>query len=84
MKTQSIIGLWDHRAAVSIPPDILQFSGLRVGQAVEVELSLEGNLIVRPVGDSPTLDALLAKITPENLPAAEDVEWGKPMGSELW
>ena len=30
------------------------------------------------------LDQLLSRITPENLPDAEDIEWGRPMGSEPW
>jgi antitoxin component of MazEF toxin-antitoxin module len=85
MKAQSMISLWDHQTAVSIPPDLLLSSGLQVGQPVEVELSQEGALIVRPVRDDlPKLEALLARITPENLPDREDVEWGGPAGSELW
>jgi antitoxin component of MazEF toxin-antitoxin module len=83
MKAQSTIGLSGQAAAVAIPPDVLKVCGLRVGQTVEVETSEDGMLIVRPVR-APNLNELLDKITPENLPDTADIEWGKPVGSEIW
>jgi antitoxin component of MazEF toxin-antitoxin module len=85
MKTlRSTIGLWGQSAAVSIPPEALRACGLHIGQAVEMELSGRGTLTVRAAPEFPDLDALLAGITPENLPNAADTEWGKPEGSEIW
>jgi len=31
-----------------------------------------------------TIDVLIEKITPENLPDEADIDWGKPRGSEVW
>ena len=31
-----------------------------------------------------TIDSLIEKITPENLPDEADIDWGKPRGSEIW
>lgn len=85
MKTlHGSIGLWGQSPAVVIPPEALRWCGLHVGQTVEMELSDHGTLTVRPAPEYPDLDTLLAGITPENMPDALDVEWGKPEGSEAW
>jgi hypothetical protein len=30
------------------------------------------------------LERILARVTPENLPDEADINWGPPVGSELW
>jgi antitoxin component of MazEF toxin-antitoxin module len=34
--------------------------------------------------ERPNLDALLAQVTPENMPDEADISWGKPQGTEAW
>jgi antitoxin component of MazEF toxin-antitoxin module len=83
MKTHSTIRQWGQNDAISIPPNALRLCGLQIGQAVEVEISENGTLTVRPITEPTRLEDLLAKATPENLPDAEDIEWGKPQGTEI-
>ena len=64
--------------AVIVPTSLANQAGLHDGLPVVLEFA-GGNLVVRPKS-SPTLDELLARITPENLHG----EWadGPPAGAE--
>ena len=81
---QSTVVLWGQSATVCIPSDVLHASGLHVGQQVEFESTDTGVIIVRPIRQRPSLDELLDKITPDNLPDPADIEWGQPRGGEEW
>jgi antitoxin MazE len=54
---------WGHSAAVRIPVPALKDAGLRVGQSLELRVE-GGCLVLEPVAEN--LDALLAKVTPQN------------------
>ncbi len=64
--------------AVIVPTSLANQAGLHAGFPIVLEFA-GGYLVVRPKS-SPTLDELLARITPENLHG----EWadGPPVGSE--
>ena len=81
---QSTVVLWGQSAALRIPSDVLDASGLHVGQQVEFESTDTGAIIVRPIRQRISLDELLDKITPDNLPDLTDIEWGQPKGGEEW
>ena len=81
---QSTVAMWGQSPAVRIPSDVLHASGLHIGQQVEFESKVTGAIIVRPIRQRPSLDDLLDKITPENVPDLADIEWGQPKGGEEW
>lgn len=75
-----IVG-WGNSQALRIPRTMLDELNIREGD--EVELLVEkGHLAVRPVAPKLTLESLVAAITPEN--RHKEIDWGKPVGHEVW
>ncbi|MBK0019494.1 type II toxin-antitoxin system antitoxin MazE [Kosakonia sp. S42] len=74
---------WGNSPAVRIPAALMQALNLNIDDEISIEL-VEGKLIIEPVRQevSYTLAGLLAGVTPENL--HEPVEWGEPVGKEIW
>jgi len=57
---------WGNSLAVRIPKVIAKDARLKEGDAVELVASEEGRVELRRVSRVPTLQELVAKITPEN------------------
>ena len=58
---------WGNSASVRIPASVMQAANLKLDASVDVREE-DGRIVVEPVGDDHgDLDALLARITPENL-----------------
>jgi len=75
-----IVG-WGNSPAIRIPRAMLD--ALQISEGDEVELMVEGGrLTARPVHPKLTLESLVAQITPEN--CHEELDWGKPVGNEVW
>jgi antitoxin MazE len=73
---------WGNSAAVRIPARVLADAGLKPGDAVEVR-GEKGQIVIQPVAKpKKDLAALLEGITPEN--RHEEVDWGPPVGREVW
>ena len=70
---------WGNSAAVRVPAPALRDAGLQVGQSLELRVE-DGRLVLEPAAES--LDALLAKVTPENRHGL-DLE-GPSVGAETW
>ena len=68
---QTHIARWGNSLALRIPRSLADRLGLGAGGAVELSVEDE-HLVVRPSRQPPRLDELLARITPENLPAGFD------------
>jgi antitoxin MazE len=76
------IQMWGNSLALRIPKAFANEAHLRQDELVEV-LLVDGKLVVEPiVKPKPTLDALLAGVTEENLHA--EVDFGPPVGREEW
>jgi antitoxin MazE len=73
---------WGNSASVRIPAPLMEAASLRIDQEVEVREE-KGRIVIEPVAD-PTYDlnALLEKITPENL--HDEIDFGAPVGKEVW
>jgi antitoxin MazE len=80
MKTQ--IGQWGNSLALRIPQYAVEALDLKPNDAVECTVEA-GKLIVQRIQILPelSLDELLAGITESS---EGEVEWGKPMGEEVW
>ena len=70
---------WGNSLAVRIPKTIAQQARLREGDALVIEVAGE-EVSLRRVPEVPTLDELVAKITPEN--RYEEVSSGTEIGRE--
>ncbi len=74
---------WGNSAAVRIPAAVLEAAGLKPDDAVEVR-EQDGRVVIEKARapEAPTLEELLAGITPENL--HEETDWGPPADKEFW
>ncbi len=73
---------WGNSSAVRIPADIMAAAGLSVEDAVTIREEGGKVVIERNMRRAFDLDAAIAAITPENI--HEDMDWGPPMGKEVW
>jgi antitoxin MazE len=72
---------WGNSYGVRIPQSLLAQLNLQADG--EIELLLEnGRLILSPVRSTPSLDELLSKITHDN--QHNEMDFGKPVGKEVW
>jgi antitoxin MazE len=78
MQTQ--VARWGNSLALRIPKPVADALALADGTRVEID-TVDGHLVVRPLTPAPTLEQLLAAITPGNLP--EDGFDDAPRGREL-
>jgi len=83
MKT-TIIRKWGNSIAVRLPKDSARKFGLRDGVTVRlVEEEKTHTLSIRPLKSREyTLKELVSLITPEN--RHEEIDWGPPVGKEVW
>ncbi|WP_367372182.1 AbrB/MazE/SpoVT family DNA-binding domain-containing protein [Pseudomonas lini] len=78
---KSNIKKWGNSLALRLPASIL--GGTVFELDLEVDVRVEGNrMIIEPVREPLDLATLLAKVTPEN--RHEAVDWGPPVGKEVW
>jgi len=78
---KSNIKKWGNSLALRLPASVLGGTVFELG--LEVDVRVEGDrLIIEPVRPPIDLDAMLAAITPEN--SHELIDWGPPVGKELW
>lgn len=80
MKSQ--IGQWGNSLAVRIPKYVVESLDLKLNDPVEFTIE-NGRLVLEPIQALPelSLEDLLAEITEAPEP---EVDWGRPMGREVW
>jgi antitoxin MazE len=73
---------WGNSASVRIPASIMAAAALRIDQEVDIRED-KGRIVIEPVlAPVYNLDDLLAQMTPDTFP--EDIDFGKPVGNEIW
>lgn len=72
---------WGNSLAVRIPKVVAEEVEFKEGDALVLEV-IEGGVAVRREKKRPTLDELIAQITPENLHG--EVWNDEPVGNEIW
>jgi antitoxin MazE len=77
-----LVKKWGNSASVRIPAKVMAAAALNVDQAVDVKEE-GGRIVIEPVR-APVydLDRLLDAMTPETFP--EEVDFGRPVGGEVW
>ncbi len=82
MNTTATISRWGNSLAVRIPKSILERSRVKEGDSLELDVSEDEGLVLRPVCRPCSLEELVAGITTENCPAETD--WSPARGKEAW
>ncbi len=73
---------WGNSLAVRIPVSLSAEIGLRENDQIEIRRDGDSLKIEKIEVDDPTLDELLARVTPENI--HEEFDWGPAVGKEIW
>ena len=77
-----LVKKWGNSAAVRIPAAIMAAADVRLDAQVDVREE-GGRILIEPVRkEAYDLDALLARVTPDNLHA--EVSFGPPVGKEAF
>lgn len=74
------VAKWGNSLAVRIPKAIAEQARLREGDPILIE-ALNGSIELRPTERIPTLEELVAQITPEN--RHKETNWGRAVGKEI-
>ena len=74
------VAKWGNSLAVRIPRAVAEEARLKEGDSIVIE-ALEGHIELRPAERIPTLEELVAQITPEN--RYEETDWGHDKGKEI-
>jgi len=73
---------WGHSLALRIPSAFAKHARIQPGSRVDVS-EVSGKLVITLLEpDEPTLEMLLAGVTPENL--HQEIATGKAVGNEAW
>jgi antitoxin MazE len=75
------VAKWGNSLAVRIPKAVAKQARLQEGDAILIEVS-EGQIRLCPAERIPTLEELVAQITPENRHG--EIDWGPDVGKEIW
>lgn len=80
MKSQ--IGRWGNSLAIRIPKYVVEALHLTPDDVVECSVE-DGKLVIKPLQTLPefTLEQLLAEPME---PSEPEVDWGRPVGEEVW
>jgi antitoxin MazE len=72
---------WGNSQAVRIPKTVLQQVRMEEGDQVEIRVEA-GRITLEPLSPQFTLESLVSAITRDN--QHQELDWGKPVGKEVW
>lgn len=78
---QAHIQKWGNSLALRIPKSFAAETQLAQGTLVDITFQ-DGRIVVVPLSSEPSLEEMLAAITPENRHAQQEI--GEAMGIESW
>jgi antitoxin MazE len=77
-----VVKKWGNSAAVRIPSSVVRALHLDVDDAVDIREE-DGRIVIEPIRKKTfTLEELLSGVTAGNI--HEAVDFGEPMGKEVW
>ena len=82
MTVKAQMAKWGNSLAVRIPKQVADRAAFQEGDVLVLEVEDEGQLAIKAEKRPPTINELVAKITPQNLHKVED--WDGPVGNETW
>ena len=72
---------WGNSVGLRLPKPLLEQLGLSEGSRVDVKID-NGRLVIEPHRKRLTLKEVLEGFSPDNQPG--EVDWGRPVGKEVW
>lgn len=82
MKTNSSVKKWGNSFVMCIPGSAIQDLGLSENSSVQIVSNGVVATIQPEKRKEISLDELVVAITPDNI--HEEVDWGDPIGKEIW
>jgi antitoxin MazE len=82
MITNSSIKKWGNSLAIRIPSSVIQDLALSENSSVQITSNGVVATIQPKKRKRATLNELVTAITPDNI--HNEVDWGKPVGKEIW
>ena len=82
MTTNSSIKKWGNSLAIRIPSSVIQDLALSENSSVQITSNGVVATIQPKSRKKVSLDELVAAIKPDNI--HKEVDWGKPVGKEVW
>ena len=82
MRIEATVAKWGNSLAVRLPQPITKQAKLSEGDSVSLEVSAEGDIVLRPARPKYELTSLLKGVTAKNLHTETD--FGEPVGEEIW
>ena len=76
------VAKWGNSLGLRIPKAVAESARLREGDPVELTVTKDRKLVVRPARRRYNLYELVSRITAKN--RHTETEWGSPVGKELW
>jgi antitoxin MazE len=77
-----LVKKWGNSASVRIPSQVMAAAALSVDQAVDIRAE-GGRIVIEPIPEPVyDLDELLDRMTPDTF--HDDVDFGPPVGKEIW
>ncbi len=74
------VAKWGNSLAVRIPKAVAEEARIQEGDSIVIE-ALKGRIELRPAERIPTLEELVAQITPEN--RHKETDWGPDVEKEI-
>jgi len=82
MTHRSQLSRWGNSLALRIPKAVVEEARLQEGDLLSLDVSSNGNIVVRPRRKKYRLQQLVSRITSKNRHGETD--WGAPAGRESW
>jgi len=73
---------WGNSLAVRLPKHVARAALFKAGTPVVIRHEQQGVVIASQNSHEPTLEELIAQITPKN--RYEKIDWGPRRGNEIW
>ncbi len=82
MRADTHIGKWGNSLAIRIPQSIAKGARLSEGERIQLDLTPDGEIVLRPARRRYDLDELVSGISAKNRHGETD--WGPVTGTETW
>jgi len=82
MKTTTQVKMWGNSLAIRVPSRVARDLGLTNNSQIEITSDGTSAVIKREESNHLSLEELVKGITPENI--HNKVDWGEPVGNEIW
>jgi len=83
MEATAKVSAWGGSVGIRIPKNIMAQIGLTDKTTVRIKVTDNNELLVAPIREKKTLVQLFEEY-PEEYIQDEELDWGKPVGDEIW